>query len=68
MVSKGPRASRGKDTSSAAVPAPLSNIIMNLPAKNAEERYQTASGLKPILRRRLTQRESYDRVAPVAVR
>ncbi|HXN51867.1 MAG TPA: hypothetical protein VN943_08005 [Candidatus Acidoferrum sp.] len=41
---------------------------MNLPAKNAEERYQTASGLKPILRRRLTQRESYDRVAPVAVR
>ena len=49
LVSKGPRASRGKDTSSAAVPAPLSTIIMKLPVKNAEERYQTASGLKPIL-------------------
>ena len=62
MVSKGPRASRGKDTSSAAVPAPLSIIIMKLPAQNAKERYQSASGLKPILGRCLTQRESHGRI------
>jgi hypothetical protein len=35
---------------------------MKLPAKNAEERYQSASGLKPILGRCLTQRESHGRI------
>src|SRR6266481_4996900 len=37
--------------SRAAVPEPLSAITMKLLAKNAEERYQTASGLKADLRR-----------------
>jgi len=40
LVSKGPRASRGKDTSSAAVPAPLLTIFMKLLAQNAKERCQ----------------------------
>jgi serine/threonine protein kinase len=37
-----------------SVPEPLSAIIMRLLAKNAEERYQTAAGLKADLRRCLT--------------
>ena len=35
---------------------------MKLLAQNAKERYQSASGLKPILGRCLTQRESHGRV------
>src|SRR5262249_36556692 len=42
----------------AAVPEPLSSLIMKLLAKNAEERYQTASGLEADLRRCLAEWES----------
>src|SRR5229473_6655346 len=48
----------------AAVPEPLSAIIMKLLAKNAEERYQTASGLRSELRRCLADWESHGRVDP----
>ncbi len=43
----------------AAVPAPLSAIIMKLLAKNAEERYQTACGLEADLRRCLAEWQSH---------
>jgi PAS domain S-box-containing protein len=46
----------------AAVPEPLSAIIMKLLAKNAEERYQTASGLEADLRRCLEQWQSDGRI------
>jgi PAS domain S-box-containing protein len=46
----------------AAVPEPLSVIIMKLLAKNAEERYQTASGLEADLRRCLGQWQSDGRI------
>src|SRR5712664_2799792 len=46
----------------AAVPEPLSTIIMKLLAKNAEERYQTASGLEADLRRCLGEWESGGRI------
>jgi PAS domain S-box-containing protein len=46
----------------AAVPEPLSAIIMKLLTKNAEERYQTASGLEADLRRCLAQWQSDGRV------
>src|SRR5713101_571435 len=49
---------------SAAVPETLSSIIMKLLAKNAEERYQTASGLESDLRRCLAEWESHGRIAP----
>jgi PAS domain S-box-containing protein len=45
-----------------AVPEPLSAITMKLLAKNAEERYQTASGLEADLRRCLTEWQSYGRI------
>ncbi len=45
-----------------AVPDPLSAIVMRLLAKNAEERYQTATGLEADLRRCLTQWQSHDRI------
>jgi serine/threonine protein kinase len=48
----------------AAVPDPLSSLIMKLLAKNAEERYQTASGLEGDLRRCLAQWQSDGRVDP----
>src|SRR5467141_4209194 len=48
----------------AAVPEPLSAITMKLLAKNAEERYQTASGLEADLRRCLTEWQSYGRIDP----
>jgi serine/threonine protein kinase len=48
----------------AAVPEPLSAITMKLLAKNAEERYQTASGLEADLRRCLAEWQSYGRVDP----
>ena len=46
----------------AAVPEPLSAIIMKLLAKNAEERYQTASGLEADLRKCLAQWQSDGRI------
>src|ERR1700733_7344646 len=45
-----------------AVPEPLSAITMKLLAKNAEERYQTASGLEADLRRCLAQWQSDGRI------
>jgi PAS domain S-box-containing protein len=47
-----------------AVPKPLSDIIMKLLAKNAEERYQTAAGLEADLRRCLTEWQSNGRIDP----
>jgi predicted ATPase/signal transduction histidine kinase len=46
----------------AAVPEPLSAITMKLLAKNAEERYQTASGLEADLQRCLAQWQSVGRI------
>jgi PAS domain S-box-containing protein len=46
----------------AKVPGPLSAIVMKLLAKNAEERYQTASGLGSDLRWCLTQWEAHGRI------
>jgi serine/threonine protein kinase len=46
------------------VPGPISDIIMKLLAKNAEERYQTASGLETDFRHCLTEWESGRRVEP----
>jgi len=48
----------------AAVPEPLSTITMKLLAKNAEERYQTASGLEADLRRCLAEWQSHGRIDP----
>jgi PAS domain S-box-containing protein len=48
----------------AAVPEPVSAIVMKLLAKNAEERYQTAFGLEADLRRCLTQWQSDGCVDP----
>src|SRR5467141_2277542 len=48
----------------ATVPQPLSAITMKLLAKNAEERYQTASGLEADLRRSLAEWESHGCIAP----
>jgi predicted ATPase len=48
----------------AAVPEPVSAIIMKLLAKNAEERYQTASGLEADLRRCLAEWQSHGRIDP----
>jgi predicted ATPase/GAF domain-containing protein len=48
----------------AAVPERLSAITMKLLAKNAEERYQSASGLEADLRQCLQEWESYGRIGP----
>ena len=48
----------------AAVPEPLSSLTMKLLAKNAEERYQTASGLEADLRQCLTAWQSKGRIDP----
>src|SRR5712675_2058202 len=48
----------------AAVPEPLSAIVMKLLAKNAEERYQTASGLEADLRRCLAEWQTYGCIDP----
>src|SRR5713101_2942074 len=48
----------------AAVPEPLSVIVMKLLAKNAEERYQTASGLEADLRRCRAEWQSRGRIDP----
>src|SRR6266851_4911800 len=46
----------------AGVPEPLSLLTMKLLAKNAEDRYQTASGVEADLRHCLTQLESHGRI------
>src|SRR5713226_4664212 len=51
----------------AAVPEPLSAIVMKLLAKNAEERYQTASALEVDLRRCLAEGPSHGRIDPFAL-
>jgi predicted ATPase len=51
----------------AAVPEPLSAITIKLIAKNAEERYQTASGLEADLRRCLAEWQSHGRIDPFAL-
>lgn len=48
----------------AAVPEPLSSLTMKRLAKNAEERYQTASGLEADLRRCLAEWQSNGRIDP----
>jgi PAS domain S-box-containing protein len=48
----------------AEAPESLSAIIMKLLAKNAEERYQTASGLEADLRRCLEEWQSHGRIDP----
>jgi PAS domain S-box-containing protein len=48
----------------AAVPEQLSAIVMKLLAKNAEERYQTASGLEADLRRCRAEWQSHGRIDP----
>jgi PAS domain S-box-containing protein len=51
----------------AAVPGPLSAIIIKLLAKNAEKRYQTASGLEADLRRCLAECQSHGRIDSFAL-
>ncbi|HEY6720587.1 MAG TPA: AAA family ATPase, partial [Burkholderiales bacterium] len=48
----------------AAVPGPLSAIVMKLLAKTAEQRYQTAAGVEAYLRRGLEEWESHGRIDP----
>src|SRR6202167_3839232 len=48
----------------AAVPEPLSAIVMKLLAKNAEDRYQTALGVESDLRKCLGERESRGCIEP----
>jgi PAS domain S-box-containing protein len=49
------------------VPAPVSQIIMKLLAKTAEERYQTAAGAESDLRRCLAEWELQGRIDPFAL-
>ena len=49
------------------IPAPVSEIIMKLLAKTAEERYQTAAGVESDLRHCLAERERKGRIAPFAL-
>jgi PAS domain S-box-containing protein len=48
------------------IPAPVSEIIMKLLAKTAEERYQTAAGVESDLRHCLAERERKGRIDPFA--
>ncbi len=48
----------------AEVPEPLSAVVMKLLAKNAEERFQTASGLEADLRQCLAEWQSQGRIDP----
>src|SRR6266700_1026486 len=50
-----------------SIPAPVSEIIMKLLAKTAEERYQTAAGVERDLRHCLAERERKGRVDPFAL-
>lgn len=47
-----------------AIPAPLAAIVLKLLAKNAEDRYQTAEGLKADLERCATEWRELGRIAP----
>jgi predicted ATPase len=49
------------------IPAPVSEIIMKLLAKTAEERYQTAAGVESDLRRCLAERERKGRIDSFAL-
>ena len=49
------------------VAGPLSAIVMKLPAKTAEERYQTAAGVEADLRRCLAEWESHGRIEPFSL-
>src|SRR5258707_6415238 len=49
------------------IPAPVSEIIMKLLAKTAEERYQTAAGVESDLRRCLAERERKGCIDPFAL-
>src|SRR5258705_4195604 len=49
------------------IPAPVSEIIMKLLAKTAEERYQTAAGVESDLRHCLAERERKGRIDPFAI-
>jgi PAS domain S-box-containing protein len=49
------------------IPAPVSEIIMKLLAKTAEERYQTAAGVESDLRRCLAEWERNGRIDPFAL-
>ena len=51
----------------AAIPVAISDIVMKLLAKTAEERYQTAAGLERDLRRCLAEWERSGRVEPFAL-
>jgi PAS domain S-box-containing protein len=48
----------------AAIPGPLSAIVMKLLAKTGEDRYQTAAGVEADLRRCLVEWESHGRIDP----
>jgi serine/threonine protein kinase len=48
----------------AEIPKPLSDVVIKLLAKTAEERYQTAAGVEAALRRCLTAWESFGRIDP----
>jgi predicted ATPase len=48
----------------AAIPGPLSAIVIKLLAKTAEERYQTAAGVEADLRHTQAEWESYGRIDP----
>ncbi|UWU76543.1 AAA family ATPase [Bradyrhizobium huanghuaihaiense] len=49
------------------IPAPVSEIIMKLLAKTAEERYQTAAGVESDLRHCLAEQERKGRIDPFAL-
>jgi PAS domain S-box-containing protein len=49
------------------IPVPVSEIIMKLLAKTAEERYQTAAGIESDLRHCLAERERKGRIDPFAL-
>jgi PAS domain S-box-containing protein len=49
------------------IPAPVSEIIMKLLAKTAEERYQTAAGVESDLRHCFAERERSGRIEPFAL-
>src|ERR1700726_2436200 len=51
----------------ATVPAAISDLVLKLLAKTAEERYQTAAGLEGDLRRYLAERERKGRIDPFAL-
>ena len=48
-----------------SVPAAVSEIVMKLLAKTAEDRYQTAAGVEHDLRRCLAEWEAHGRIEPL---